>query len=327
MAPSVPARRRRHSGASEMRQSDFRKKLTQQHAAQVQAANSHLTPYASFPPPRPKSTPADDRVGQLVDLSALGGDDDADEQFALESDDSSDTSSEPEESTQNKSQVAERPTKPLPNSKVRKQKDGIEEKENANTTVNANSNTTVTPFAKPEDTTIQLPTPVPTPIPTPILSRPLANPSLVPVQARPPAAHSSQRRLIVVLEQACLESYRVSSGSSNAGAGNGKHRRGDRGGGDAKYALLNCDDHQGILAKTGRDIADARPDITHQVSSMLNLGEAYIFPIFFSTFPLVPHTFSYLLSPLPFRRKRLAPYSELRCVMGISPCEADIKYQ
>jgi rRNA pseudouridine-1189 N-methylase Emg1 (Nep1/Mra1 family) len=29
--------------------------------------------------------------------------------------------------------------------------------------------------------------------------------------------------------------------------------------------LLNCDDHQGILAKTGRDIADARPDITHQV--------------------------------------------------------------
>jgi rRNA pseudouridine-1189 N-methylase Emg1 (Nep1/Mra1 family) len=38
------------------------------------------------------------------------------------------------------------------------------------------------------------------------------------------------------------------------------------GGKEAKYALLNCDDHQGILAKTGRDIADARPDITHQVS-------------------------------------------------------------
>jgi rRNA pseudouridine-1189 N-methylase Emg1 (Nep1/Mra1 family) len=36
--------------------------------------------------------------------------------------------------------------------------------------------------------------------------------------------------------------------------------------GDVKYTLLNCDDHQGILAKTGRDIADARPDITHQVS-------------------------------------------------------------
>ncbi|THU79986.1 Nep1-domain-containing protein [Dendrothele bispora CBS 962.96] len=34
--------------------------------------------------------------------------------------------------------------------------------------------------------------------------------------------------------------------------------------GEVKYTLLNCDDHQGILAKTGRDIADARPDITHQ---------------------------------------------------------------
>ncbi|ORY21327.1 Alpha/beta knot methyltransferase [Naematelia encephala] len=62
------------------------------------------------------------------------------------------------------------------------------------------------------------------------------------------------RRLIVVLSQACLEAYRVSSGSG------GKNASGK----EAKYALLNCDDHQGILAKTGRDIADARPDITHQ---------------------------------------------------------------
>lgn len=59
----------------------------------------------------------------------------------------------------------------------------------------------------------------------------------------------------MILEQACLEAYRVSSGG-----------RGGKGGkeGEVKYALLNCDDHQGILAKTGRDIADARPDITHQ---------------------------------------------------------------
>ncbi|CAE6485688.1 unnamed protein product [Rhizoctonia solani] len=79
------------------------------------------------------------------------------------------------------------------------------------------------------------------------------NPTMVPIQAtvpRTPAQRSSSRRLIVVLEQACLEAYKV---SSNSGAGR-----------DAKYALLNCDDHQGILAKTGRDIADARPDITHQ---------------------------------------------------------------
>lgn len=61
----------------------------------------------------------------------------------------------------------------------------------------------------------------------------------------------------MVLESACLEVYRLSAGSGG---------RDGKGGKDAKYALLNCDDHQGILAKTGRDIADARPDITHQVS-------------------------------------------------------------
>ncbi|QRW01644.1 ribosomal RNA small subunit methyltransferase mra1 [Ceratobasidium sp. AG-Ba] len=53
------------------------------------------------------------------------------------------------------------------------------------------------------------------------------------------------------------EAYKVSSGSASRG-GPGREAK------DAKYALLNCDDHQGILAKTGRDIADARPDITHQ---------------------------------------------------------------
>ncbi|WWC86755.1 uncharacterized protein L201_001634 [Kwoniella dendrophila CBS 6074] len=79
----------------------------------------------------------------------------------------------------------------------------------------------------------------------------------VPKQATIPKTLSDKentRRLIVVLSQACLEAYRVSSGSG------GKNASGK----EAKYALLNCDDHQGILAKTGRDIADARPDITHQ---------------------------------------------------------------
>lgn len=86
------------------------------------------------------------------------------------------------------------------------------------------------------------------------------NPTMVPVQPtvpRNPVQKSATRRLIVVLEQACLEAYKVSSGSASRG---GPGREGK----DAKYALLNCDDHQGILAKTGRDIADARPDITHQ---------------------------------------------------------------
>ncbi|KAL4241269.1 class IV-like SAM-binding methyltransferase superfamily protein [Abortiporus biennis] len=83
-----------------------------------------------------------------------------------------------------------------------------------------------------------------------------ANPHMLPVQATVPKANatSSPRRLYVILEQACLEAYRVSSG------GRGKNGREN----EVKYALLNCDDHQGILAKTGRDIADARPDITHQ---------------------------------------------------------------
>ena len=73
--------------------------------------------------------------------------------------------------------------------------------------------------------------------------------SLVPVQ---PTAISSRdkttKRLVVVLSQACLETHKMSS----------KGQSGD------KFALLNCDDHQGLLRKMGRDIAEARPDITHQ---------------------------------------------------------------
>lgn len=88
---------------------------------------------------------------------------------------------------------------------------------------------------------------------------PPANPSMLPIQASVPRAGiaSPHRRLYVILEQACLEAYRISGGPS----------KGKRGGaeGEVKYTLLNCDDHQGILAKTGRDIAEARPDITHQV--------------------------------------------------------------
>lgn len=55
-------------------------------------------------------------------------------------------------------------------------------------------------------------------------------------------------RLIVVLESASLETYKI-----------GKNK-------EARYQLLNCDDHQNILRKMGRDVAEARPDITHQVS-------------------------------------------------------------
>jgi rRNA small subunit pseudouridine methyltransferase Nep1 len=89
------------------------------------------------------------------------------------------------------------------------------------------------------------------------------NPHMLPVQHHVPkntVVANGQKRLFVILERACLEAYRVSS-SKGRGSGGGK----GGGEGDVKYALLNCDDHQGILAKTGRDIADARPDITHQV--------------------------------------------------------------
>lgn len=73
--------------------------------------------------------------------------------------------------------------------------------------------------------------------------------SLVP--EAPPVLTSRDKttqRLIVVLSMASLETHKISSSGP---------------GGD-KYALLNCDDHQGLLKKMGRDISEARPDITHQ---------------------------------------------------------------
>ena len=61
---------------------------------------------------------------------------------------------------------------------------------------------------------------------------------------------NGRRHLFVVLEQAYLEAYKVSS--------TGKSRNGRKG--EAKYTPLK---HQGFLAKTGPDIADAQLDITH----------------------------------------------------------------
>lgn len=56
------------------------------------------------------------------------------------------------------------------------------------------------------------------------------------------------RKVVVVLENASLEAARLNFFRS-----------------DSKMQLLNCDEHQSILKKLGRDIADARPDIVHQV--------------------------------------------------------------
>mmetsp|Transcript_63640 Transcript_63640/g.151824 ORF Transcript_63640/g.151824 Transcript_63640/m.151824 type:complete len:281 (+) Transcript_63640:82-924(+) len=51
------------------------------------------------------------------------------------------------------------------------------------------------------------------------------------------------RRIVVVLEKCSLELVQPRKGA---------------------YELLNSDDHQNLLAKNGKDIADVRPDITHQ---------------------------------------------------------------
>ncbi|KAG2228210.1 hypothetical protein INT45_011002, partial [Circinella minor] len=57
----------------------------------------------------------------------------------------------------------------------------------------------------------------------------------------------NRKRLIIVLENASLEAARLHP-----------YRF------DSKMQLLNCDEHQSILKRLGRDIADARPDIVHQ---------------------------------------------------------------
>lgn len=80
-------------------------------------------------------------------------------------------------------------------------------------------------------------------------------PKLVAEQRAPiPTNDKDTQRLIVVLCNATLETYKASHGS-----GRGPGARED------KYNLLNSDDHIGVMRKMGRDISEARPDITHQV--------------------------------------------------------------
>lgn len=62
------------------------------------------------------------------------------------------------------------------------------------------------------------------------------------------ASSSNNTRLIVVLCQSSLETVKVGSGK------------------EGRYALLNCDDHAGILLRNKKDPSHYRPDITHQVS-------------------------------------------------------------
>lgn len=79
-------------------------------------------------------------------------------------------------------------------------------------------------------------------------------PKLVAEQHAPiPSTDKDTQRMIVVLCNATLETYKAS------GSGRGPGARED------KYNLLNSDDHIGVMRKMGRDISEARPDITHQV--------------------------------------------------------------
>lgn len=85
---------------------------------------------------------------------------------------------------------------------------------------------------------------------------PPALPQLVAEQHMPiPPTDKNTKRLIVVLSNASLETYKASHG----GVGRTGVQRED------KYALLNSDEHIGVMRKMNRDISDARPDITHQV--------------------------------------------------------------
>ncbi|KAI9801690.1 MAG: 18S rRNA pseudouridine methyltransferase [Piccolia ochrophora] len=81
---------------------------------------------------------------------------------------------------------------------------------------------------------------------------PPALPQLVAEQHVPiPSNDKDTQRLIVVLSNASLETYKAIHGG----------RFGPK---EEKYSLLNSDEHIGVMRKMNRDISDARPDITHQ---------------------------------------------------------------
>lgn len=90
---------------------------------------------------------------------------------------------------------------------------------------------------------------------------PPALPQLVAEQHVPIAPNDKDtKRLIVVLSNASLETYKASHAAGRMGAVR-----------DEKYSLLNSDEHIGVMRKMNRDISDARPDITHQVGLMSSL--------------------------------------------------------
>jgi rRNA small subunit pseudouridine methyltransferase Nep1 len=94
-------------------------------------------------------------------------------------------------------------------------------------------------------------------------------PQLVAEQNVPiPSTDKDTRRLIVVLSNASLETYKASHGGRPGGPGAQR---------DEKYSLLNSDEHIGVMRKMNRDISDARPDITHQVCKILCMFNSNVY--------------------------------------------------
>lgn len=96
----------------------------------------------------------------------------------------------------------------------------------------------------------------------------LSNPLMLPQAAAATTSRprddgaSSEPKLIVVLSQASLEIFAQSVPfSSSSSYKTPAHKSAKK---LVKHVLLNCDDHQSLLAKLGKDIAATRPDITHQ---------------------------------------------------------------
>lgn len=90
---------------------------------------------------------------------------------------------------------------------------------------------------------------------------------------------NAKKRVIVVLEHACLETIKTKKGN---------------------YELLNCDDHLTLLKKMNRDWTEVRPDITHQVRLQMSPN---------GPFPWDTSLFSFLSTSM--RRIRLgSPNSE-----------------
>jgi rRNA small subunit pseudouridine methyltransferase Nep1 len=84
-----------------------------------------------------------------------------------------------------------------------------------------------------------------------------------------PPTDKNTKRLIVVLSNASLETYKASHG----GPGRMGVQRED------KYSLLNSDEHIGVMRKMNRDISDARPDITHQVGTTKSASNMLTVPL------------------------------------------------